>query len=412
MTNNPFTSKTYELTWLKHFTKHEKGIGFNFISGIKFYKHSFLPYYINVGRNFTNGITYNLDITAKDYKNKTLLIYDVPSYYNIEQHNEIYAMDIYSIRQYKGYLAKLNEISSLDEYLSKNLSKKSKNKFKGYLKKIETCFDVDYAIYHEFISKDDYSKTMGEFKYMIVKRFETLKLETDLIEKWSFYTELIYNMILEGHAIITAIRVNNKPVSMSLLFLGNDTLIGAIKVFDTDYYKFNVGHIDICKNIEFSINKGLKYLDFSKGSYEYKERWTNSEYQYNCHIIYDKTSFLCCITASLLARYFWFKQFLRDKNFNFLFVRIKYRLNNWKNQSSNKPTFIIKSIDNLEELNNLRLVSLDEESLIHPFLKRIVFDKLYHNPEPFKKLKIYKSGINKPTYFIVGKTASYSVEII
>lgn len=411
MINNPFTSQIYELTWLKYFSKYKKGTAFNFIDGLKFYKHKFLPYYINVGRNFTNGITYSIDQEARDYKKKTLLIYDVPDYYNIEEPNNESSIKLYSINQYKGYLAKLDEFSDLDEFLAKQFKNKPRNKFRSTLRKFETCFNVDYIIYHDFISKEEYAQTMSDFKNIIINRFKTLKLDTNLIGEWPFYTELVYKMILERKAILIAIKANNKPVSMSLAFLGNTSLVGAIKAFDTSFYKFNVGHIEISKLIEFCFKHNLKYLDFSKGAYEYKTKWTNMEYQYNCHILYDSSHFVSRKTAKWLARFFKFKQYLRDKNFNFFLVKLKFRLKNLLSNEKNKKPFTVKEIENLDLINNMNVLNLEIGTQKYPFLNRVIFDNLYKFPEPLDNLKIYKSDAKKPVLYVIGNKSQYAIKI-
>ncbi|WP_250436334.1 GNAT family N-acetyltransferase [Hanstruepera flava] len=412
MINNPFTSKIYELTWLKHFSRHKEGVAFNYVDGLKFYKHSFLPYFINVGRNSTNGITYALDHDARDFKNKTLLIYDVPSYFKIEPPIEGSPIELYEIQQYKGYLADFEGVENLESYLLKELNTKSRNKFRSALRKFEACFDVEYNIYKDFISKEDYSNVMKDFKDIITRRFETLKLDTNLITEWPFYTELIYNMILDEKAILVSIKANGKPVSMSLAFLGSVSLVGAIKAFDSDFYKFNVGHIEISKLIEFCLQNNLRYFDFSKGTYKYKDRWTNSEYNYNCHILYDSSSFTSRMTAKLLACFFNFKQYLRDKNFNLFLVKLKFKLKHLIVCPSNKRQFELKSINNLDGIDNLLQVNIEEECIKYPFLNRIIYDGLFKKPEPFKNLKVYKLGDSEPTYYVVGKASSYAIEII
>lgn len=410
MQNNPFTSHIYESTWLKYFSKHKKGIAFNFIDGLKFYKHKFLPYYINVGRNFTNGISYNLDNNARDYKNKTLLIYDVPNYIKIGTPIEGSLVKLFCIRQYKGYLSNFERIDNLEDFLLSELNSKSRNKFRSSLKRFERCFNVKYNIYKDFISKDDYKKVINEFRNVIVSRFETLKIHTNLIEEWPFYTELIYKMILDEKAILVSIRANDIPVAMSLAFLSDNSLIGAIKAFDTDYYKFNVGHIEISILIDFCLQNNLQYFDFSKGTYDYKNRWTNSEYDYNCHILYDSSSLYSRLTANALARFFSLKQYLRDRNFNLFMVKLKYKLNHLINRSNNKKVYEICTIDNFDIIENLQVINLYKEAVNFPFLKRVVFDNLFKNPEPFENLKVYKSYGQKPIFYVIGKKSKYSIK--
>ena len=409
--NNPFTSQIYELTWLKYFSKGKESKAFNFIDGLKFYKHKFFPYYINVGRNFTNGITYHLDHNARDFRKKTLLIYDVPNYININPPVHGSLIKLLRIRQYKGYLANFDDVIDFDDYLQKNLTKGSRSKYRGSIRKFENCFNVDYKIYKDFISKEQYNSELNDFKGIIVRRFETLKIHTNLINEWPFYTELIYKMILDEKAILVSIRANGNPVAMSLAFLSKNSLIGAIKAFDTDYYKFNVGHIEISKLIEFCLQNNLEYFDFSKGTYDYKNRWTNSEYDYNCHILYDSSSFYSRLTAKILARFFRLKQYLRDKNINLFFVKLKYKLKHLITKPNNAKGYEISVMDNLEIDKDFQAVNLYDEVVNFPFLKRVVFDNLFRKPEPFTNLNIFKSNSVKPVYYVIGEKSKYAIKI-
>mgnify|MGYP000353444578 CR=1 FL=1 len=73
MKQNPFTSKSFESIWSKHFNNAKEVMTFEFINGVSFLKHKFLPLHINVGKNLTKGIDYKLNIDAIDYKKKTFL---------------------------------------------------------------------------------------------------------------------------------------------------------------------------------------------------------------------------------------------------------------------------------------------------------------------------------------------------
>ena len=74
--HSPFTANTFQKIWKKHFIPDRLIKSFKIISGTSFYKHKFIPLYFNIGKNLTKGNIYKLQ-DAKDYKNKTFLIYDV-----------------------------------------------------------------------------------------------------------------------------------------------------------------------------------------------------------------------------------------------------------------------------------------------------------------------------------------------
>ena len=87
MKQNPFTSTSFVTVLSKHFNGSKTSKSFDFISGVQFLKHAFLPLYENIGENLTKGIDYKIDYSHTDFKGKTFLIYDVPHYFNIEPFN-------------------------------------------------------------------------------------------------------------------------------------------------------------------------------------------------------------------------------------------------------------------------------------------------------------------------------------
>ena len=56
MTNNPFTSKTYESIWTKHFSDGKAINSFDAVNGVKFVRDKRFPFYVNAGKNQTNGM--------------------------------------------------------------------------------------------------------------------------------------------------------------------------------------------------------------------------------------------------------------------------------------------------------------------------------------------------------------------
>ncbi|EGV45014.1 GNAT family N-acetyltransferase [Bizionia argentinensis JUB59] len=415
MKASPFTSKTYQKTWLKYFAKKQIVKKFEFIKNLSFIKHPFLPYYINAGRNMTNGITYEIDYLQQDFKNKTIVIYDVPDYCDDSKSPKKSSLKVRKVRQYKGFLADLKGVSSFNDYIQNTLNSKSRNKFRSTLKKFESCFDVDYKFYYGKTDLGAYEIMMVGFKKLLEIRYGDLKIETNLSHEWPFYQELVYNMLREKKAMIISIEVSGKPISMSLAFVGENTLVGAVKAFNADFYKFNVGHIEISKFIEWSIKNNIQTLDFSKGEYEYKTKWTNTNYLYNCHILYDASSISSRLNGCLLIKYFELKQYLRDKNFNLFVAKLRFAIKKLGSKNSQQLSYKILELKDDFNMNEFEITSLDKEEGSYPFLKRIVFDGLYQKPEELIGVELYKSidkTDNKMRFLVYGNKHKYFIAIL
>ncbi|SFN67884.1 Acetyltransferase (GNAT) domain-containing protein [Bizionia echini] len=414
MKHNPFTSKTYQETWLKYFAKQKTNKRFQCLENLSFIKHRFLPYYINAGKNMTNGITYSVNPSKTDLKNHGVVIYDVPDYCDTSSTSKNESLKIHKVAQYKGFLADLSQVDSFEDYLQNTLNAKSRNKFRSTLKKFENCFDVTYKYYYGAIDKEDYHIMMTDFKNLVENRYGDLKIDTSLIREWPFYEELVYKMLHEKKAMIISINIAGKPISMSLGFLSETALVGAVKAFDTNYYKFNVGHIEISKFIEWCIAHNKRILDFSKGEYEYKTKWTNTKYLYNCHVVYNNSSVTSKIIGFLLVKYFELKQYLRDKKINLLVAKARFALKNIGTSKQQKLPFKIQSIQGEITNNDYQLTSLDEEVRHYPFLKRIVMDGLYQKPESYSNIKLFKSTDSiggKPSFVVMGSKSKYLITI-
>ncbi len=53
-----------------------------------------------------------------------------------------------------------------------------------------------------------------------------------------------------------------KPIGIALNYLTENTLFGAMTVFDPDYYKFSVGKISFLKTLEWCFENNYQIFDF------------------------------------------------------------------------------------------------------------------------------------------------------
>lgn len=407
MQNNPFTKNNFESVWLKHFKQESKPIQFKSIDYAKFYKAGKLPFYENVGKNITNGMFYRLNEGETDYKGKTFFIHDVPEYFNIKT-DIPNTLKVKKVRQYKGFSADLNGFKTFDDYFNFIYSSKSRYKFRNRMKRLETCFDVYSKVFCGDISKEEYDLI---FEYMIdfIKtRFDSLGLTSNIVSKKDYYYELGYQMILKKEAYLFVLYADNVPIGISFGFLSDEILFYAITTFNIDFIKFNIGHLIIIKLMDWCFQNNIKILDFSKGQYEYKDRWSNTIYYFNCHILYDSKSLKSIVIANMLKGFYGFKQFLREKRVNFMYSKLKYMISGSKKEE-NLNLYQQEVLKNDFNENEYNLKEVEENSKEYTFLKSSVIDYLYGKPERFNEIKFYRDNDQSDTYFAIGKSVKLKV---
>ncbi|WP_452226946.1 GNAT family N-acetyltransferase [Lacinutrix cladophorae] len=407
MKNNPFVSRTFTAVWSKHFNASKQGLIFKSIANVGFVKNSVFPLYYNVGKNITNGMSYSVDVEEKDFKGKAFLIHDVPTYFDLKTQRPS-SLKCFKIPQYKGFLAELNAFESYDAFAKSQFKSNTRYKFRRNQERLEACFDITYSIYNESIDTETYSVIMNGFKALLTKRFNALQKDNDILETWEYYYDLIFHMLQEKRALLITISNKDKPIGVSLSFLSDTTMFYAITSFDTDYYRFNLGHTTIIKLFHWCFENGYTIYDFSKGEYEYKNRWTNNAYTYENHVLYDSTSIIASAIAKFIKTKYAFKQYLRDKNVNEKYVKLKFVLKGKKTETVVRRKYVIEKLEAYADVNAMRLIDIENKTYV--FLKPIVFDELYKNPEAISGLCVYEiKDSSKDSYCVVGEKSSYMV---
>jgi hypothetical protein len=402
MKYNPFTSDIFTTTWLKNFNNSEPGISFDFLGKLLFVRHKFPKLYVNCGKTHTKGIDYTVDnYISQDLKGKVLLIYDVPTYFQINPGFTSDSLKLHKIKQYPGFLINLESFKSISECINATFKGKSRNKLKRDKKRLENSFDIKYEMYYGKTAKEDYDTIFESFKILLEKRFQKKGIYNNNLdpEEWKFYHEVAYPMILEKKACLFVVRERNRPISIMLNFLSEDSLYQFIMAFDVDYAKFNVGTTSLMKLIEWCLEKELKIFDFSKGYFDFKKRWSNLEYRFEYHILYDSKSFQSIIIAFFLKKYFMLKQFLREKKINELIHSLRFSSKNktWTNQKKYKLLEATSSDEN----NPLKLIDIFNKE--QHYLKPAVIDFLYYNSETLNNIKVYKILDDTSRYLISGE---------
>ncbi|MEB8347223.1 GNAT family N-acetyltransferase [Flavobacteriaceae bacterium KMM 6898] len=405
--SNPFTSKTFSDIWLRQFNKNQPYFEFKSIEGISFVK-SWLPLlYVNIGKTHTKGISYTLNEQEQlDLKNKVLLIYDVPSFFDLELPTLNKNSQLHKIQQYPGFLIQLDNFNDLSHYMVSNFSKSSRYKLNKYKKRLEDSFDISYKMFLGDISKEEYDFVFEHFKILLEKRFLDKGITNNNLDpkEWDFYYEVAFPMILEKKASLFVIYEGNSPIGVTLSYFSENILFDAITVFDIDYEKFHLGSVTTMKLVEWSLKNNIRTFDFSKGYFDYKKRWANKEYRFEYHVYHDSNSISAKLIAWSVFGFFTLKQKLRDKKIIEKLQKLRYHLKSKKVEST--PNLTYEFSDLKQDTEELDLVEIDFKTPPHTFLTALVFDFLYLNNEELKHIRVQQVKNNKSLFIIRGKSTN------
>ena len=369
--SNPFTSPTFSNYWSEYFSKKKRS--FLFLKEVSCYASKIPGVFINTGKNLTKGISYSIEREqANEIKGKTILLYDViPSMTS----KEVVPPNIgrFTVKQYPGYAINLERFDSLQDYMSSTFKKSSRYKLKKYKKRLEESFEISFKSIGPDVSTEEYNQLFEKFKDLLIKRFTEKKVYNNNLDEseWNFYQGVVLPLIRERKATLFVLSNKEEPISITLAYFSDDRIFDAITVFDIDYAKFHLGSVKIMYLIDWTINNKWNILDFSKGHFLYKTRWSNEHYNFHYHILYDKSSFFSQLKAYVLKYFFVLKQYLREKEFNQLLHKLRFFISSNTDKEESELKFSFQTIDApISEKNLIEMNGIDEENIV---LKKAVF---------------------------------------
>lgn len=412
MKTNPFTSSSFETIWSKHFNDNQSLVAFEFIKGVKFVKNAPDGIYVNAGRNLTKGVYYDVDYEKDDYKGKTFLIYDVPTYFDVNVFNPTAtsSLKLKTIFQYHGFLMDISAFDSTEAYINSQFSSKNRREFRSNQRRLEECFNISYAFIHEEMSQTDFDVLFEQFYTLLSKRFADKETNYHHLspKKWNYYRALVFQMLKEQKASLLVIYNERTPIGITLNFHADDILFETITVFDPDYYKFSIGKTSIIKLLEWCFENNYRISDFSKGDFDYKHKWSNLVYDFNYHILYDSKSLKSIVRAKYAEMYYKLKLYLRKRNVNHLYRKYKFLLNGGqKNTDENShQNFKLEKLEVFDASEDY--ATIDYTSETYNFLPQFVYTFLFANPEAISNIKVYKHNTEN-TYVISGTKKSQKI---
>ncbi|USD24830.1 GNAT family N-acetyltransferase [Flagellimonas marinaquae] len=315
--NNPFISETYVNKWMSSFFDRKEPKEFSFLEGIKFTKNKFLPLFYNVGTYKSCGMSYafNNTLKAKGLKNKVIIIYDVPEYFNLDLGNIPANVSLNQVAQYEGFVTELDQFKDIEDFMSKKFPSKKRRKILHPMKQLEDSYNITYEWHFGHIERNTFLKLIDRLYELIDIKFEGKSRENSHTKKGirEWYEDLIYDMINEGKASFIVTKNEDTPIAITLNYHSDNILFSAVPGTDLGYAKYGLGSIMNVKAIEWALNNGYSYFDLSKGSYGYKHKWATRSYNFEYHVLYNKNSPIGFILGNSTVLYYKLKQYVRKK---------------------------------------------------------------------------------------------------
>jgi hypothetical protein len=323
----------------------------------------------------------------------------VPDYLNIKTNERLIEKKVF---QKHGYGINLNNCKSANEYLQNHCRTNFRGNIRRSLKKIESCFNINYKMFFGNISHEDYTFLMSKFHEMLSKRFQQRNDKNLILENWEFYETNAFNLINKKEASLFVIYNEKEPIACSLNFHYKNIFYFAIPTFNIDYYKFAPGNIVIYKNIDWCIINNYSFFDMGYGGFENKLNWCNTTYLFENHILFKSLNALGYIYTIMLKYKYKLFNYLIDKNINGL---VRNLTNFVKKRKPYKPlSYELITVNDDYDLKNMNLLDvIDFNTKKFEFLNKPIYDYLYKNCENIKNITVYKFNNEQNTFLISGK---------
>lgn len=371
-----------------------------------FEKSSMLPFYESITNNTNGGIIINSNTSEiGSYKNKVSVVNFIPPYLDLKLDRQNTPFRAFQVKPRLGYIIDLNAFANADDYLKLQLGSRRRKTILAGIKKLESCFDIQYKIYYGEISESEYELLFSEFERMIKVRFEQKKQEHVGYRRWVLYKDNVYKLILNKKASLFVIYNKNMPIVIDLNYHFDNILDSAMSSYDIDYSKFGLGNIALFKQVEWCFENNYKRLDMRWGEVPYKPLWCNVIEEYKCDVVYNKNIPSDMLLAFAVSKFINIKQLLKDGKILPLKMKFFPRTslkNNLGEGPDGAPFFKIEDLAELPSLQELSSIDISDKEF--QFLRNPVYNYQFANSEHTGDIKIYDIIKEKNGYVIQGKS--------
>jgi len=280
--------------------------------------------------NLINKITNTSFSATTSYaanRDKKYFIKNIPDYINVN--NQSTRLTYSDVPQYKGFLLNFKGITSSEDYLLKNLSKRNRKNIVQKKKLLALNHSIRYQIFFGAIDAKEYHSIFTTFYTLLKNRFDEKKVYNRYLENWDDLYASVFSKINTKQASLFVIYDTGKPISITLNFHLADIVFSHIQAYNISYSKYQLGDISMLHHLEWCISHTIQIFDLSMGETYYKLKWKNQDYLFYHRIYYNSASLKETIWAKILVIQLKFMQFLRDKKiigFSFSLDKLRYKL--------------------------------------------------------------------------------------
>ena len=320
----------------------------------------------------------------------------VPDYF--KPSNDLKDHVVKVVPQYNwGYSIDLRGCSSIDDYLESQYKSKTRSIIRRYVRRLEACFPINYALYHGELEYETYEKVFHALHSMIRARFGQKKETHKELWRWEGLQKVTFHQILKKQASLFVIYDDEKPIEISLNYHAGPVLFSSISSYDMDYAKFGLGHVEIYKQLEWCISNGYTLFEMGVGGMDYKRKWSNHIYRFNHWILIPKKSFGPQLIGQVEHAKITLKEYLKSKKINELRDKMMQQLSSKKEDSFPENNFVVETMNKTPEAT---LIIWDDTEPYPMGLNRAVNDVLYQQETSRKHLSVYKTDPKSGRYYV------------
>tara|TARA_R110002012_G_scaffold283304_2_gene473606 strand:+ start:56130 stop:57284 length:1155 start_codon:yes stop_codon:yes gene_type:complete len=316
----------------------------------------------------------------------------VPSYFKLQTTDESLQHQIIAQENW-GYAIHLNSESTIDSYLEEQFKYKYRSIIRRFVKRLESSFNITYALYYGEISEEKYHFLMDALERMIQNRFTERNEKHKDIAQWLRYKKTSFAKINNKRASLFVIYNENEPIEISLNYHFDKILFSAMSSYDIDYSKFGLGHVEIYKQVEWCAKNKYLLFEMGVGGMDYKRRWSNVIYRFQHHIMFSKSHRATRFAGMLKTKKIQLKEYLKSKKLNEILPELRRKFHKEKHTESPIDLGAIENRNNALVSKNTVEINIQDQEF--NYLKRYTYDFLYTALEKSSEVKIYQLSLDE-----------------
>jgi CelD/BcsL family acetyltransferase involved in cellulose biosynthesis len=165
----------------------------------------------------------------------------------------------------------------LETYLMKTLKRKSRNKVRGYLKKLDSEDSSEGSLCSVIADESNFDENLNHFF-----QFHSSQWDIYTAQNQAQYADFYRKCFKAGILKLFMLYQDHQPIAADLLFFdAKHKNLGAYGgSYLPEFAHLSPGHVNLCAVLKFSLEQGFTSFDFLRGDEGYKsmfgaeERWT------------------------------------------------------------------------------------------------------------------------------------------